>query len=126
MIGCIPPMVIVQTIAIKFMVMGTGSKGSKESGEASTIVNECCQHIRTVNSLGLSHKMVAGYRATLNNKLKGDVKNSIISGFSFGFSQFTQFGIQAAMFWFGARMLCVNGDIPDGWCIANFEDMMTA
>jgi ATP-binding cassette subfamily B (MDR/TAP) protein 1 len=129
MIGIIPVFGIAQVISVKFMVLGTGQRGSQESGAASTIVNECVQQIRTVNSLRLTPRLIAKYKATLSAKKAADSKQACVAGFTFGAAQFLQFGCQGLMFWSGARLMSCKkdgGDIDDFWCIKSSNDMMTA
>jgi ATP-binding cassette subfamily B (MDR/TAP) protein 1 len=77
--------------------------------QASQIAKDAVGSIRTVASFSAEEKVTSLYSKKCSTPLKTGIRRGIISGLSFGFSNFLLFSVYAIIFWVGARMV-ENGE----------------
>jgi ATP-binding cassette subfamily B (MDR/TAP) protein 1 len=77
--------------------------------KASQVAKDAVGSIRTVASFSAEEKVMSLYSEKCSTPLKTGIRQGIISGISFGFSNFVLFSVYAISFWVGARMV-KNGE----------------
>ena len=73
--------------------------------EASQVANDAVSSIRTVASFSAEEKVMELYKKKCEAPLRTGIRTGIISGIGFGVSFFLLFGVYAASFYAGARMV---------------------
>ena len=73
--------------------------------QASQVATDAVGSVRTVASFSAEEKMMSLYSQKCSTPRKIGIRQGIISGISFGFSNFLLFSVYALNFWVGARMV---------------------
>jgi ATP-binding cassette, subfamily B (MDR/TAP), member 1 len=73
--------------------------------EASQVANDAVSSIRTVASFSAEEKVMDLYKKKCEGPLRTGIRTGIISGIGFGVSFFLLFGVYAASFYAGARLV---------------------
>lgn len=74
-------------------------------GEASQVANDAVRSIRTVASFCAEHKVIDIYMKKCNGPTKSGIREGIVSGVGFGFSNFVLICTYAVSFYVGARFV---------------------
>eukprot|EP00268_Persea_americana_P063024 TRINITY_DN81283_c0_g1_i1.p1 TRINITY_DN81283_c0_g1~~TRINITY_DN81283_c0_g1_i1.p1 ORF type:complete len:116 (-),score=15.27 TRINITY_DN81283_c0_g1_i1:87-434(-) len=74
-------------------------------GEASQIANDAVRSIRTVASFCAEHKVMDLYMKKCNAPTKNGIREGIVSGVGFGFSNFVLICTYAMIFYIGAHFV---------------------
>lgn len=88
--------------------------------EANLLCGDAIVNYKTVQSFGNEEMLVKQYEKMLMPKHEISFGQNVFAGFGYAFSQFNQFGVFAAVFYFGA--LIIEADFPE----ANSEDIFLA
>ena len=81
---------------------GFSMQSDKNYAKSVSILGESVKNFRTVTSFCNEAKVAEWYRDSLADPLSKVKKHSFVSGITYGFSQFLQFGQYAACFYFGS------------------------
>lgn len=81
---------------------------------------------KTVASFGHESKLVRDYSILLRASQKTALKQSMLIGFSYGFSQFTMYTVIACIFYAGAEFLVNHNEAPLNMFICIFSMMFAA
>lgn len=73
--------------------------------EASQVANDAIGSIRTVASFSAEDKVMELYKNKCEGPMKAGVRQGLISGLGFGVSTILFFGVNAAGFYAGARLV---------------------
>lgn len=73
--------------------------------EASQVANDAVSSVRTVASFSAEEKVMDLYKMKCEGPLRTGIRTAIISGIGFGVSIFLLFGVYAASFYAGARLV---------------------
>ncbi|KAF8725796.1 hypothetical protein HU200_020356 [Digitaria exilis] len=73
--------------------------------EASQVANDAVSSIRTVASFSAEEKVMDLYKKKCEGPLRAGVRTGIVNGIGFGVSIFLLFGVYAASFYAGARLV---------------------
>ncbi len=95
--------VMVVTGAMQQMIL-TGA-GHNEQDAGATVVSESLSNVRTVTSFNLKWRKAAQYTSIADLLAPGNLRNSIVIGIVFGFSQFSFYGVFALSFWYGGKLI---------------------
>ncbi|KAG8084417.1 hypothetical protein GUJ93_ZPchr0010g10510 [Zizania palustris] len=91
-------------IQMKF-IQGFSADAKMMYEEASQVANDAVGSIRTVASFSAEEKVMDLYKAKCEGPLRTGIRTAIISGTGFGVSIFLLFGVYAASFYAGARLV---------------------
>ncbi|KQK04013.1 ABC transporter B family member 21 [Brachypodium distachyon] len=91
-------------IQMKF-IQGFSADAKMMYEEASQVANDAVSSIRTVASFSAEEKVMELYKRKCEAPLRTGIRTGIISGIGFGVSFFLLFGVYAASFYAGARMV---------------------
>lgn len=91
-------------IQMKF-IQGFSADAKMMYEEASQVANDAVSSIRTVASFSAEEKVMELYNKKCEAPLRTGIRTGIISGIGFGVSFFLLFGVYAASFYAGARMV---------------------
>ncbi|KAL6850411.1 hypothetical protein ACP4OV_021038 [Aristida adscensionis] len=91
-------------IQMKF-IQGFSSDAKMMYEEASQVANDAVSSIRTVASFSAEEKVMELYKKKCEGPLRTGIRTGIISGIGFGVSFFLLFGVYAASFYAGARLV---------------------
>ncbi|CAD6245208.1 unnamed protein product [Miscanthus lutarioriparius] len=91
-------------IQMKF-IQGFSADAKMMYEEASQVANDAVSSIRTVASFSAEEKVMDLYKKKCEGPLRTGIKTGIISGIGFGVSFFLLFGVYAASFYAGARLV---------------------
>ncbi|KAL6594655.1 hypothetical protein ACP70R_048393 [Stipagrostis hirtigluma subsp. patula] len=91
-------------IQMKF-IQGFSANAKLMYEEASQVANDAVSSIRTVASFSAEEKVMDLYRKKCEGPLSAGIRTGIISGIGFGVSFFLLFGVYAASFYAGARLV---------------------
>jgi ATP-binding cassette, subfamily B (MDR/TAP), member 1 len=73
--------------------------------EASQVANDAVSSIRTVASFSAEEKVMELYKKKCEGPLRAGIRTGVTSGVGFGVSFFLLFGVYAASFYAGARLV---------------------
>lgn len=79
--------------------------------DANLLCGDAITNFKTIQSLGNTELIVKKYEELLLPSQKTAIKYQIKTGLSFGLSQFAQYLVFAAMFWFGGKLIKDNIDL---------------
>ncbi|CAO2207941.1 unnamed protein product [Urochloa humidicola] len=91
-------------IQMKF-IQGFSADAKMMYEEASQVANDAVSSIRTVASFSAEEKVMDLYKKKCEGPLRTGIRTGIISGIGFGVSFFLLFGVYAASFYAGARLV---------------------
>uniref|UniRef100_A0A452XXK3 ABC transporter B family member 21 n=1 Tax=Aegilops tauschii subsp. strangulata TaxID=200361 RepID=A0A452XXK3_AEGTS len=91
-------------IQMKF-IQGFSADAKMMYEEASQVANDAVSSIRTVASFSAEEKVMDLYNKKCEGPLQTGIRTGIISGIGFGVSFFLLFGVYAASFYAGARLV---------------------
>uniref|UniRef100_A0A0E0H930 MDR-like ABC transporter n=1 Tax=Oryza nivara TaxID=4536 RepID=A0A0E0H930_ORYNI len=91
-------------IQMKF-IQGFSADAKMMYEEASQVANDAVSSIRTVASFSAEEKVMDLYKMKCEGPLRTGIRTAIISGIGFGVSIFLLFGVYAASFYAGARLV---------------------
>ncbi|GJN36121.1 hypothetical protein PR202_gb24959 [Eleusine coracana subsp. coracana] len=91
-------------IQMKF-IQGFSADAKLMYEEASQVANDAVSSIRTVASFSAEEKVMDLYKKKCEGPLRAGIRTGIISGIGFGVSFFLLFGVYAASFYAGARLV---------------------
>ncbi|XP_062208905.1 ABC transporter B family member 21-like [Phragmites australis] len=91
-------------IQMKFL-QGFSADAKMMYEEASQVANDAVSSIRTVASFSAEEKVMDLYKKKCEGPLRTGIRTGIISGIGFGVSFFLLFGVYAASFYAGARLV---------------------
>ncbi|KAM0827530.1 hypothetical protein ACQ4PT_068146 [Festuca glaucescens] len=91
-------------IQMKF-IQGFSADAKMMYEDASQVANDAVSSIRTVASFSAEEKVMELYKKKCEAPLRTGIRTGIISGIGFGVSFFLLFGVYAASFYAGARMV---------------------
>ncbi|KAL6626331.1 hypothetical protein ACP70R_030057 [Stipagrostis hirtigluma subsp. patula] len=91
-------------IQMKF-IQGFSADAKMMYEEASQVANDAVSNIRTVASFSAEEKVMDLYKKKCEGPLRTGIRTGIISGIGFGVSFFLLFGVYAASFYAGARLV---------------------
>ncbi|XP_040379796.1 ABC transporter B family member 21-like isoform X2 [Oryza brachyantha] len=91
-------------IQMKF-IQGFSADAKMMYEEASQVANDAVSSIRTVASFSAEEKVMDLYKTKCEGPLRTGIRTAIISGIGFGVSIFLLFGVYAASFYAGARLV---------------------
>ncbi|KAL6864769.1 hypothetical protein ACP4OV_015920 [Aristida adscensionis] len=91
-------------IQMKF-IQGFSADAKLMYEEASQVANDAVSSIRTVASFSAEEKVMDLYNRKCEGPLRAGIRTGIISGIGFGISFFLLFGVYAASFYAGARLV---------------------
>lgn len=91
-------------IQMKF-IHGFSADAKMMYEEASQVANDAVSSIRTVASFSAEEKVMDLYKKKCEGPLRTGIRTGIISGIGFGVSFFLLFGVYAASFYAGARLV---------------------
>ncbi|KAF0923152.1 hypothetical protein E2562_003366 [Oryza meyeriana var. granulata] len=91
-------------IQMKF-IQGFSADAKMMYEEASQVANDAVSSIRTVASFSAEEKVMDLYKRKCEGPLRTGIRTAIISGIGFGVSIFLLFGVYAASFYAGARLV---------------------
>jgi len=91
-------------IQMKF-IQGFSADAKMMYEEASQVANDAVSSIRTVASFSAEEKVMELYKKKCEAPLRTGIRTGIISGIGFGVSFFLLFGVYAASFYAGARLV---------------------
>ncbi|KAF8661855.1 hypothetical protein HU200_056814 [Digitaria exilis] len=91
-------------IQMKF-IQGFSADAKMMYEEASQVANDAVGSIRTVASFSAEEKVMDLYKKKCEGPLRTGIRTGIISGIGFGVSFFLLFGVYAASFYAGARLV---------------------
>ncbi|RLN24346.1 ABC transporter B family member 21-like [Panicum miliaceum] len=91
-------------IQMKF-IQGFSADAKMMYEEASQVANDAVSSIRTVASFSGEEKVMDLYKKKCEGPLRTGIRTGIISGLGFGVSFFLLFGVYAASFYAGARLV---------------------
>ncbi|GJM94530.1 hypothetical protein PR202_ga11180 [Eleusine coracana subsp. coracana] len=91
-------------IQMKF-IQGFSADAKLMYEEASQVANDAVSSIRTVASFSAEEKVMDLYKKKCEEPLRAGIRTGIISGIGFGVSFFLLFGVYAASFYAGARLV---------------------
>uniref|UniRef100_A0A0D9WCH5 MDR-like ABC transporter n=1 Tax=Leersia perrieri TaxID=77586 RepID=A0A0D9WCH5_9ORYZ len=91
-------------IQMKF-IQGFSADAKIMYEEASQVANDAVSSIRTVTSFSAEEKVMDLYKTKCEGPLRTGIRTAIISGIGFGVSIFLLFGVYAASFYAGARLV---------------------
>uniref|UniRef100_A0A0E0JHC1 ABC transporter B family member 21 n=1 Tax=Oryza punctata TaxID=4537 RepID=A0A0E0JHC1_ORYPU len=94
-------------IQMKF-IQGFSADAKMMYEEASQVANDAVSSIRTVVSFSAEEKVMELYKKKCEGPLRTGIRTGIISGIGFGVSFFLLFGVYAASFYAGARLVEEN------------------
>ncbi|EAZ11523.1 hypothetical protein OsJ_01389 [Oryza sativa Japonica Group] len=94
-------------IQMKF-IQGFSADAKMMYEEASQVANDAVSSIRTVVSFSAEEKVMDLYKKKCEGPLRTGIRTGIISGIGFGVSFFLLFGVYAASFYAGARLVEEN------------------
>ncbi|KAF6140722.1 hypothetical protein GIB67_035149, partial [Kingdonia uniflora] len=89
---------------VKSMV-GAGAIAKLMYQEASQIATDAVGNIRTIASFGAEEKVMSLFDNKCKGPLKTGIRQGVITGIGFGLSCFFLFGVYAASFYAGARLV---------------------
>eukprot|EP00744_Colponema_vietnamica_P000962 GILI01001667.1.p1 GENE.GILI01001667.1~~GILI01001667.1.p1 ORF type:complete len:1297 (+),score=398.64 GILI01001667.1:125-4015(+) len=108
------PAIVIAGAVQQMLMVGFGHQSgvtNEDSVKAETFTN-----IRTVASFNLQQRRSAEYQKYLTKDHSKQVRNAIIMGIIYGFTQFVFFGVFALAYWYGGGLID-NGEL-------NFKDVM--
>nr|AAK19598.2 putative ABC transporter [Sterkiella histriomuscorum] len=114
-LACPPFMIIGGVMNAKFQA-GLSNDSDSASKEASLLAGDAILNYRTVASFGYEDQLIRDYSKLLDGPRKIAQKRAHVIGVIFGFSQFVQYAVFAALYYFGA--LFIQHDIDN----MNFKD----
>ncbi|RLN29684.1 ABC transporter B family member 21 [Panicum miliaceum] len=91
-------------IQMKF-IQGFSADAKLMYEEASQVANDAVSSIRTVASFSAEEKLTDLYKKKCKGPLRAGIRTGIINGIGFGVSIFLLFGVYAASFYAGARLV---------------------
>ncbi|XP_024540365.1 ABC transporter B family member 4 [Selaginella moellendorffii] len=103
-LGMVPVLSIVGLLQVRLMT-GFSADAKTTYQEASRIATSAVSNIRTVASFCAEKKMLELYKQSCKKPLANTVRIGYISGAGLAISTLVQFGSQALIFWYGARLV---------------------
>lgn len=97
------PAIIIAGAVQQMLMVGFGhqnGQANEDSVKAETFTN-----IRTVTSFNLQQRRSAEYQKHLTEDKGKQIRNAIIMGFIYGFTQFVFFGVFALAYWYGGGLI---------------------
>ncbi|CAL4910449.1 unnamed protein product [Urochloa decumbens] len=91
-------------IQMKF-IQGFSADAKLMYEEASQVANDAVSSIRTVASFSAEEKVMDLYKKKCEGPIRAGIRTGIINGIGFGVSIFLLFGVYAASFYAGARLV---------------------
>ncbi|CAN6331337.1 unnamed protein product [Urochloa humidicola] len=91
-------------IQMKF-IQGFSANAKLMYEEASQVANDAVSSIRTVASFSAEEKVMELYKKKCEGPIRAGIRTGIINGIGFGVSIFLLFGVYAASFYAGARLV---------------------
>ncbi|PAN17166.1 hypothetical protein PAHAL_3G110300 [Panicum hallii] len=91
-------------IQMKF-IQGFSADAKLMYEEASQVANDAVSSVRTVASFSAEEKVMDLYKKKCEGPLRAGIRTGIINGIGFGVSIFLLFGVYAASFYAGARLV---------------------
>ncbi|KAJ0976482.1 hypothetical protein J5N97_018447 [Dioscorea zingiberensis] len=100
----IPLMALSGWLQMKFL-QGFSADAKVMYAEASQVANDAIGSIRTVASFSAEDKVTELYKSKCEGPMKAGVRQGLVSGVGFGVSTILFFGVNAAGFYAGARLV---------------------
>ena len=100
-LACVPFVILASDMNIKFQA-GMISNTDSFIKDANLLSGDSIMNYRTVASFANEDQIIADFSRLLDEPVTMAIKKSHLIGFIFGFSQFVQYGVFAALFYFGA------------------------
>eukprot|EP00249_Psilotum_nudum_P024545 c29214_g2_i1 orf=143-4090(-) len=103
-LGIVPLLGLQNMMHIKFM-KGFSTDAKVMYEEASQVANDAVSSIRTVASFCAEDKVLGLYSEKCRVPLKEGIRQGLLSGTGFAFSNFVMYSSYALCFWFGAKLV---------------------
>lgn len=103
-LGCVPFMVLGGVMNAKFQ-QGMSNDSDTAMKEANLLAGDSIINYRTVASFANEDQILRDYSLMLEGPVRVAKRKSHLIGVIFGFSQFTQYGVYAVMYYVAALLL---------------------